>query len=82
MPASLTIEVSDQVLECLRRFAAQQDKTPEIVAAEFLANLTPRAGAIRRWAGSIASDVPDASIRHDDYLGQELYRQLGEPRHD
>jgi hypothetical protein len=84
MPATLTVEISDELLECLRQFAAQQGKTPEAVAAEYLANLkaNPPAGAVRRWVGAWASNVPDASVRHDDYLGEGLHRQLGEPRHD
>ena len=84
MPATLTIEVSDELLVYLRQAAARLGKTPETVAAEYLANLTPRlaAGALRRWAGAWASNVPDASLRHDDYLGQALHQQLGEPQHD
>jgi hypothetical protein len=84
MPATFTIEVSDELWECLRQTAAQQGKTPEAVAADYLANLASKlpAGAVRRWAGAWASDVPDASLRHDDYLGQALHQQLGEPEHD
>jgi hypothetical protein len=83
MPATLTIEVSDELWECLRQAAVREDKTPEVVAAEYLAYLTPKlpAGAVRRWAGAWASNVPDASLRHDDYLGEALHQQLGEP-HD
>ena len=81
---TLTIEVSADLLESLRRTAARQGKTPETVAAEYLAQLTPGlpAGSIRRWVGAWASNVPDASLRHDDYLGQALHQQLGEPKHD
>ena len=84
MPATLTIEVSDELWECLRQTAARLGKTPEAVAVEHLANWAPRlpAGTVRRWAGAWASNVPDASLRHDDYLGQALHQQLGEPRHD
>ena len=84
MAATLTIEVSDELLECLRQTGARQGKTPEAVAVEYLANLTLKlpAGAVRRWAGAWASNVPDASLRHDDYLGQAFHQQLGEPRHD
>jgi hypothetical protein len=81
MPATLTIEVSDELLQRLRQSAQQQGKTAEAVASEYLASWTPglAAGAMRRWAGAWASNVPDASLRHDEYLGQALYRQLGEP---
>ena len=84
MPATLTIEVSDELLQRLRQVAERRGKTAEAVAAEYLAGLTSglAAGTVRRWAGSWASNVPDASLRHDDYLGQALHRQLGEPGHD
>lgn len=84
MPATLTIEISDELLERLRQSAAHQGKTAEAVAAECLANLAPKlgAGSVRRWVGAWASNVPDASLRHDDYLGQALHQQLGESRHD
>lgn len=84
MPATVTIVVSDEVLESLRQSAAAQGKTPEKVAADYLAKLTAKvpAGAVRRWAGAWASNVPDASLRHDDYLGQAIHQQLGAPPHD
>ena len=57
---------------------------PEAVAVEYLADLMSKGpvGAVRRWTGSWASNIPDASLRHDDYLGQALHQQLGELRHD
>ena len=84
MPATLTIEVSDEFWERLRQSAAQQGKTPEALAAEYLANslAKPTAGSFRRWVGAWASNIPDASLRHDEYLGQALHQELGEPRHD
>ena len=84
MLVTLTIEVSDELLQRLRESAERQGKTAEAVAAEYLASLPSglAAGAVRRWAGSWASNVPDAWLHHDDYLGQALHRQLGEPRHD
>ena len=35
-----------------------------------------RVRALRRWAGAFSSDVPDAGIRHDDYLEQALLDEL------
>lgn len=83
MPATLTIEVPDEVLEWLRAAAAREGKTPETLAVEYLEGCSPQrpAGAFRRWAGAWASNVPDASLRHDEYVGQALHQQLGEP-HD
>jgi hypothetical protein len=84
MPATLTIEVPDPLWEILRQTAAQQGKSPEALATEVLSDLLPKAasGAARRWTGAWASNVPDASVRHDDYVGQKLYQELGEPPHD
>lgn len=80
MPVTLSIEVTDQVWQFLRQTAEQQGKAPEAVAAECLANLTPTpTGGVRRWVGAWASHVPDASVRHDEYLGQAL---ADKPRHD
>jgi hypothetical protein len=82
--AKLTIEVSDELFDCLARQSAQEGKTPETLAAECLGNLLihPERGRLRRWAGSHASNVPDASLRHDDYLGQALYQELEQPAND
>ncbi len=84
MPSTLSIEVSEQLLQRLRAAAERQGKTPEVVAAEYLASLTsePSIGALRRWAGAWASNVPDASVHHDEYLGRALHRELDEPGHD
>lgn len=84
MSAPLTIEVSDELLNWLRQTAAAQGKTPETLAAECLGTHAPQhpSGSFRRWAGSWASNVPDASLRHDEYLGQNLHQELNEPRHD
>jgi hypothetical protein len=78
MPATLTVEVSDEVLEQLRKQSLRKGKSPEALAAEYLATVLTAQGEDRllRWAGTFASDVPDAAERHDYYLGQALAEEL------
>jgi plasmid stability protein len=75
MANMLHIRVSDEVLDRLRRRAAQEGKSPEDIASEYLHGLAePENGRnVRRWIGSWASNVRDASLRHDDYLGKQLH---------
>jgi predicted transcriptional regulator len=77
MPTTLTVPVSDALLARLKERAAERDTTPEAVAAECLDRAFPPPGEfLRRWAGSVESGVPDAGLRHDDYLGQAIYDEM------
>jgi hypothetical protein len=84
MAATLSIEVSEELLTHLQRQAAQVGKAPEVLASEYLSTMLPHqpGTGLRRWAGAFASGVPDASLRHDEYLGQALYQDLGEKGSD
>jgi hypothetical protein len=84
MSTTLTIEVPEELFRRLQSEAAQLGKTPEALAAEYLSTLVPAASGVglRRWAGALASGVSDASVRHDEYLGQALYEEFGEGRSD
>lgn len=78
MPATLTIDVPEEVLERLRRRSAEEGKTLEAFAAEHLAALVASrpSDPLLGWAGAFQSDVPDAAERHDHYLGQALHQKL------
>jgi hypothetical protein len=80
MTKTLSIEVSEELLTRLRHQAAHLGKTPELLAAEYLSAilLGPPGVSLRRWAGAFASGISDASLRHDEYLGQAQYEELGE----
>jgi hypothetical protein len=84
MAVTLAVSVSDELLEHLRRLAAQENKTPEDYAAECLKRMLPlHAGDfLKRWAGAFASNVPDAGLHHHEYLGQALYEELQEKKRD
>jgi hypothetical protein len=85
MTHQLTLELPDEVYQPLVQKAQATGQTVAAVAQECLSQaLTRKAGygRLRRWAGALASGVPDAGVRHDEYLGQALYDELNEPRHD
>ena len=68
MPATLAVTVPDATLADLQREAADTGSTPEQVAAARLATTPPRPAGFRRLAGTLLSDLTDASVRTDEYL--------------
>jgi hypothetical protein len=84
MAATLTIELSNELFEQLERQAREKGTSPEALAAGYLASwLSPSSPEpFRRWVGALASGVTDASLRHDEYIGQALYEELGEKGSD
>jgi hypothetical protein len=78
MAATLTLEVSEALLQRLQRESAQQGKRPEELAADYLAQvvLGKDQDPLLRWVGALASNVPDAAERHDHYLGEALSKEL------
>ena len=85
MTHQLTLEVPDEIYQPLLQKAQVTGQTVEAVAGACLAasveNGAP-GSRLRKWAGFWASNVPDAGVRHDEYLGQALYDELNESRHD
>jgi hypothetical protein len=83
MTHQLTIDVPDDVYQPLLQKAQATGRTVEAVAKESLAE-SIRAAApgsrLQPLAGLWASNVPDAAMRHDEYLGQALFEELNEPR--
>jgi hypothetical protein len=68
--STLTIPVSDTVLDQLRKQAKAKGVTTEELAAEklsFAAQLPSGYGRISRFAGSMPSDLTEASERVDEY---------------
>jgi hypothetical protein len=85
MTHQLTIDLPDEVYQPLLQRAQATGRTVEAVAKESLADSirgVPPGSRLRPLAGSWASNVPDAGIRHDEYLGQAQFDELNEPRHD
>lgn len=77
MPAILQIELPEELLEDLRRQAAPSGKTPAVLAADYVAlQIRYSDNPLLKWAGAVSSNVPDASLRHDEYLGQAIYDEM------
>jgi len=77
--------VPDEVHQSLLPRVQETGRSLEETAADCLtlALRSPKAGEhLRRWTGAWASGVPDASIRHDDYLGEALSEDLKDRRDD
>jgi hypothetical protein len=79
MDHQVTLEIPDEVYQPLLRKAKVSGQTVEAVANARLAEAAQAAlrdTRLRRWAGAFASDVPDAAVRHHEYLGQALGEEL------
>ncbi len=83
MMHQITLVIPDEVYQPLLRKAQETGQPLEAVANACLAhalNPKPGWGRLRRWAGAFASGVPDAGLRHDEYLGHALLEELrGKP---
>ena len=77
MAHQLVLDVPEDLYEPLLRQANRAGKKPEELAALWLARAVAlQEDRLRRWAGALDSGVPDAALRHDDYLGASLRREL------
>ncbi|HUE70285.1 MAG TPA: hypothetical protein VMP01_05295 [Pirellulaceae bacterium] len=88
MSHSITIQLPDNVYEPLAERAQQTGQSVEALAENAIASAVSSASSpslvepTRDWIGAWASHVPDAGERHDEYLGQALFDELSEPRHE
>lgn len=83
MVHQITLDVPDEIYEPLLKRAQATGQTVEAVAKERLAEAVQAiAGGsrLRPLAGFWSSNVADAGVRHDHYLGQALFDELNEPR--
>ena len=81
----ITLAVPDEIYQPLLQKAQESGRSLEEAAADCLAQAlqSPAPGdRLRPWIGAWASGVPDASIRHDDYLGEALHDELQNHRDD
>jgi len=78
MSHPLTIDVPDDVFLNLSKLALQQGKPPEDLARELVSKAIQELveDPLLKWIGTFESDVSDAAERHDEYIGQALYREL------
>jgi hypothetical protein len=74
----LTIDVPEEVFSNLNRLAIREGKTPEALAQDLISRgvQSLESDPLLKWIGAFESDVPDAAVRHDHYIGEALYREL------
>lgn len=77
MQRTLIIELPEDVFEPLAKTADQAGKTPEEIAARWLATAAHKSSAdpLERFIDSVKSTVPDWADRHDSYLGDNLVQE-------
>ena len=78
MTHPITLDIPDEVFQPLLRLAQEKGQTVETIANACLAeSVAPLPGGrLRRWIGASSSNIPDASLRHDDYLGQAILDEM------
>lgn len=81
----ITIQLPDEVYAPLAQRAQQSGQTVEALAKNVIADAVSSATNVvddRDWIGGWASNVSDAGERHDDYIGEALFDELNEPKHE
>jgi hypothetical protein len=79
MSHQITLNLPDDIYQPLLEKAQGSGKTLEALVSEYIVQIfhsKPGYGRVRRWAGALTSDVPDAGTRHDEYLGEALLEEL------
>jgi plasmid stability protein len=77
MAIALQVSIDDQSMEKLRIQSQRHGKPVEQLAAEYLATMIAiEEDPLMQMAGAVESNVPDAALRHHEYLGQALYDEL------
>jgi hypothetical protein len=82
--SQLTIQIPEAVFQCLQERAKLLGKTPEVVAAECIAQSVGPADddPLMKLFGSIDSGLGDVAERHDEYLGQALADEMRGGAHE
>lgn len=77
MQHTLIIDVPEEVFEPLAKTADQAGKTPEEIAARWLATAAQKSSVdpLEKFIGSVKGAVPDWADRHDSYLEDTLVQE-------
>lgn len=80
MGYTLTLEVPENIYEPLAKAAQQSGQPLEVLAVEWLATgmHTIAHDPLEEFIGTFASDLPDWTEKHDEYLGRTLLSPIGE----
>jgi hypothetical protein len=82
MSHQVILDLPDELYQPLAQQAQEAGKKPEEIITDWLVRVVRlRQDRLRRWAGAFASGIPDAAVRHHEYLGQALLPE-GQDRHD
>jgi len=78
MTQAMTLEVSQDVYDLLTEKAQQVGRSPEDLAAEWLATASQylTSDPLESLIGTLEVDVHDLAERHDYYLGEALLAEL------
>lgn len=78
MNSILAIELPEKAYSSLRKMAERQRRKPEEVAAEMLTTTIQQAveDPLLQLSGVFSGNLTDVGERHDEYLGQNLMREL------
>jgi hypothetical protein len=78
MTHPVTLAIPDEIYQPLLKIAQDKGQTIEALANTCLADaIRAEPGSrLRRWVGASASHVSDASLRHDEYLGQAILDEM------
>ncbi|HUE73449.1 MAG TPA: hypothetical protein VMP01_21400 [Pirellulaceae bacterium] len=79
MTHQILIELPDEVYLPLVERAKAAGNSVESLAGALVAESMQQeipGSRLRKWAGAFNSGVPDAGVRHDEYLGEALMDEL------
>lgn len=74
MEYSLTLELPENVYQLLLKTATQTGQPPEVLAVQWLKQITQQQeiDPLEKFIGAFDSNIPDWADEHDKYIGQSL----------
>ena len=72
MTHKLVLEVPEDVYESLVETARQEGQSPELLAAQWLADVIRGNGSdpLAKWVGAFSGNTPGWADEHDKYIGE------------
>jgi hypothetical protein len=74
MGYSLTLELPENVYQLLLKTATQTGQSPEVLAVQWLKQITQQqeTDPLEKFIGAFDSNIPDWADEHDKYIGQSI----------
>jgi hypothetical protein len=78
MEHKLVLEVPEDVYELLTKTAEETGQPPEVMAAQWLVDLTRNLAEdpLEKYIGAFRSDIPDWAEEHDRYIGEAILERM------